>query len=138
MIPNRYPLPLMQKLQDRVQEVQWFTKMDLKNRFNLIQIKEGDEWKMALQTRYGLYEFQVMPFGLSNTPSMIQDMMNHIFSDMLDVGLLAYMDDILVYGKTQEEHDAMVQEVLKCLRTNGLAITSKKCEWQVQEVEFLG
>ena len=95
-IPNRYPLPLMQELQDRVQGARWFTKLDLKNGFNLIQMKEGDEWKTAFRTRYGLYEFQVMPFGLTNAPSTFQDMMNHVFSNMLDLGLIAYMDDILI------------------------------------------
>ena len=95
-IPNRYPLPLMQELQDRVQGAQWFTKMDLKNGFHLIRIREGDKWKTAFRTRYVLFEFQVMPFGLTNAPSTFQDMMNHIFSDMLDTGTLAYMDNILV------------------------------------------
>jgi len=100
-IPNRYPLPLMQELQDRVQGAQWFTKMDLKNGFNLIRVREGDEWKTAFRTRYGLYEFQVMPFGPTNPPSTFQDMMNHVLSDGLDVGVLAYMDDILIYAKNR-------------------------------------
>ena len=86
-IPNRYPLPLMQELQDRVQGAQWFTKMDLKNGFNLIRIREGDKWKTAFQTRYGLFEFQVMPFGLNNTPSTFQDMMNHVLSSLWMLGL---------------------------------------------------
>jgi len=68
-IPNRYPLPLMQELQDRVQGAQYFTKMDLKNGFNLIRMRAGDEWKTVFRTRYGLYEFNVMPFGLTNAPS---------------------------------------------------------------------
>jgi len=137
-IPNRYPLPLMQELQDRVQGAQWFTKMDLKNGFNLIRIREGDEWKTAFRTRYGLYEFQVMPFGLTNAPSTFQDMMNHVLSDLLDVGVLAYMDDILVYAKTREEHDRLVNEVLRRLQNNGLAVAPEKCVWRAQEVEFLG
>ena len=112
-IPNRYPLPLMQELQDRVQGAQWFTKMDLKNGFHLIRIREGDEWKTAFRPRYGLYEFQVMPFGLTNAPSTFQDMMIHVFSDMLDVGLLVYMDNILVDTQTQEEHDDGVKKVLE-------------------------
>jgi len=137
-IPNRYPLPLMQELQDRVQGAQWFTKMDLKNGFNLIRIREGDEWKTAFRTRYGLYEFQVMPFGLTNAPSTFQDMMNHVFSDMLDVGVLAYMDDILVYTKTREEYDQIVKEVLRRLQGNGLAVAPEKCLRRLHEVEFLG
>jgi len=137
-ILNRYPLPLMQELQDRVQGAQWFTKMDLKNGFNLIRIKEGDEWKTAFRTRYGLYEFQVMPFGLTNAPSTFQDMMNHVLSDLLDVEVLAYMDDILVYAGTREEHDHLVKEVLRRLQENGLAVAPEKCVWRAQEVEFLG
>ena len=69
MIPNRYPLPLMQELQDRVQGAQWFKKMDIKNGFHLIRMKEGDEWKTAFRTYFGLFEFQVMPLGLTNAPS---------------------------------------------------------------------
>ena len=111
-IPNRYPLPLMQELQDRVQGSQWFTKMDLKNGFHLIRIKEDDEWKTAFRTCYRLFELQVMPFGLTNAPSTFQDMMNHILSDLLDAGVIAYMDDILIYAKTEEEHDDLVEEVL--------------------------
>jgi hypothetical protein len=79
----------MQELQDRTQGAQFFTKMDLKNGFHLIRIKEGDEWKTAFRTRYSLYEFMVMPFGLTNAPATFQDMMNHIFRDMIDLGLLA-------------------------------------------------
>jgi len=128
----------MQELQDRVRGAQWFTKMDLKNGFHLIRVKEGDEWKTAFRTRYGLFEFQVMPFGLTNTPSTFQDMMNHVVSDMLDVVVLAYMDDILVYADTEEGHDRTVKEVLKRLQNNGLAVAPEKCVWKATEVEFLG
>ena len=138
MIPNRYPLPLMQELQDRVQGAQWITKMDLKNGFHLIRKRKGDEWKTAFRTRYGLFEFQVMPFGLTNAPSTFQDMMNHVLSDLLDVGVLAYMDDILVYAKTKEEHDRLVKKVLRKLQENGLVVSPEKCVWKAQEVEFLG
>jgi len=128
----------MQELQDRVQGAQWFTKLDLKNGFNLIRIRPGDEWKTAFRTRYGLFEFNVMPFGLTNTPSTFQDMMNHVLSDILVVGVLAYMDDILIYGKTEEEHDRLVKETLERLQKNGLAVSPEKCVWKTQEVEFLG
>ena len=137
-IPNRYPLPLMQELQDRVQGARWFTKLDLKNGFNLIRMRQGDEWKTAFRTRYGLFEFKVMPFGLTNAPSTFQDMMNHVLSDVLDIGVLAYMDDILIYAKTIEEHDRLVKEVLEGLRKNGLAVSPEKCVWRTEEVEFLG
>ena len=103
-----------------------------------VKRREGDEWKTAFRTRYGLYEFQVMPFGLTNAPSTFQDMMNHVLSDLLDVGVLAYMDNILVYAKTREEHDRLVNEVLRRLQNNGLAVNPEKCVWRAQEVEFLG
>jgi len=101
-------------------------------------MKEGDEWKTAFRTRYGLFEFQVMPFGLTNAPSTFQDMINHVLSDMLDVGVLANMDDILVYADTEEGHDRTVKEVLKRLQNNGLAISPEKCVWKATEVKFLG
>jgi len=137
-IPNRYPLPLMQELQDRVQGAQWFTKLDLKNGFHLIRVREGDEWKTAFRIRYGLFKFQVIPFGLTNAPSTFQDLMNHVFSDLLDVGVLAYMDDILGYAKTEKEHNCLLKEVLERLQTNRLAVSPEKCIWKTQEVEFLG
>ena len=128
----------MQELQDRIQGAKWFTKLDLKNRFNMIRIRVGDEWKTAFGIRYGLYKFQVIPFGLTNTPSIFQDMMNHIFSDMIDLGLLVYMDDFLIYVKIEEENDQRVKEVLRRLGENQLVVSSDKCIWKTQEVEFLG
>jgi len=128
----------MQELQDPVQGAQWFTKLALKKGFHLIRIKEGEEWKTAFRTQYGLFEFQVTPFGLTNAPSTFQDMINHVFSDLLDVGVLAYMDDRLVYAKTEREHDRLVKEVLERLQVNGLAVSPEKCVWKTQEVECLG
>ena len=137
-IPNWYPLPLMQELQDRIGGAsQWFSKMGLKKGFHLIRVWEGNDWKMAFRTCYGLFQFQVMPFGLTNAPSTSQDMMNHIFSDMLDVGVIAYMDYILVYVETWEQHDYLIKEILKRLQTNRLAVLPEKCVWRTQEVEFL-
>jgi len=79
-----------------------------------------------------------MPFGLTNAPSTFQDMMNHIFSDMLDISVLAFMDDILVYADTEKQHDNTVREVLRRLQKKGLAVLPEKCFWKTQEVEFLG
>ena len=101
-------------------------------------MRKGDEWKTAFRTHYRLFEFQVMSFGVTNAPSTLQDMMNHIFSDMLDVGMLAYMDNILIYAKTEEEHDDLVREVLRRLQKNRLAIALEKGICKTQVVEFLG
>jgi hypothetical protein len=119
----------MSELQDRVRGAKIFTKIDLKNGYNLIRIKPGDEWKMAFKTWYGLYEYTIMPFGLSNTPATFQNMLNHIFRDLLDLGLIVYLDDILIYADREEEHNRIVTKVLKCLVGNGLAISQDKCFW---------
>jgi hypothetical protein len=119
----------MSELQDRVRGVKIFTKIDLKNSYNLIRIKPRDKWKMVFKIRYGLYEYTIMPFGLSNAPATFQNMMNHIFRDLLDLGLIVYLDNILMYAETEEEHDRVVTKVLKCLAANGLAISQDKCFW---------
>jgi hypothetical protein len=128
----------MLELQDRVRGAKIFTKIDLKNSYNLIQIKPGDKWKMVFKTQYGLYEYTIMPFGLSNAPATFQNMMNHIFQDLLDLGLIVYFDDILIYAETEEEHDHIVTNILKCLTENRLAILQDKCFWSTTYVDFLG
>ena len=95
-IMNRYPLPLMNELRDRVAGSRIFTKIDLKAGYNLIRIKPGDEWKTAFRTRYGHYEYLVMPFGLANAPATFQDMMNEILRDLIDHGVVVYIDDIVI------------------------------------------
>ena len=86
----------MDELKQRVQGVKYFNKIDLKNGYHLIQIKEGDEWKTAFHCRYGLFEYTVMPFGLSNAPATFQGMINHIFRDTLDQEMSAFKDDIII------------------------------------------
>ena len=137
-IPNRYPLPNMDELKDRVRGATWFTKLDLKNGFHLVRIKEGHEWKTAFRCRYGLFEYKVMPFGLINAPATFQAMMNHIFRDMLDLGVVIFMDDIMIYASTRQEHDQIVLEVLRRLRENRLCLSPDKCEWARPQIEFLG
>ena len=137
-ILNRFALPLMDELRDRVQGAKIFTKIDLKAGFNLIRIKVGDEWKTAFRCRYGHYEYTVMPFGLANTPASFQAMISHILRDLIDAGVVAYIDDILIYSKTEEEHIELVKEVLRRLSDNNLAIEPEKCDWHVSRVDFLG
>jgi hypothetical protein len=137
-ILNRYPLPLMNELRDRIQGSKIFTKLDLKSGYNLIRIKKGDEWKTVFRTRYGHYEYLVMPFGLANAPATFQNMMNEILRDLIDQGVVVYIDDILIYSETEEEYKRLVNDVLKRLHDNGLALAPEKCEWHVSKVEFLG
>jgi hypothetical protein len=100
-VSNKYPLPLMTELRDRVVGSTIFTKFDLKDGFHLIRIKEGDEWKTAFRTRYGHFEYKVMPFGLVIAPATFQMMMNTILREFLDHGVVVYMDDILIYSKNE-------------------------------------
>src|SRR5947209_16010933 len=102
-VKNRYPLPLMDELRNRVQGANIFTKIDLKTGYNLIRIAEGEEWKTAFQTRYGHFEYLVMPMGLTNAPATFQAMMNEILKEFLDLGVVCYLDDILIYSRNEAE-----------------------------------
>ena len=95
-VPNRYPLPNIDELKERVRGTKYFNKIDLKNSYYPIRIKQGDEWKTAFRCRYGLFEYTDMPFGLSNALATFQGMINHIFRDTLDEEMLAFMDDIII------------------------------------------
>lgn len=135
---NRYPLPLTHDLIDRVAGCSKFTVIDLKNAFNLIRVKEGDEWKTAFRTHLGLYKYTVMPFGLTNAPATFQAFIQDTLRDLLDVICVVYLDDILIYSKPGQDHDAMVQQVLERLRSANLFANAKKCEFDKSQVEYLG
>jgi hypothetical protein len=98
-IPHRYPLHIMTELKIRVHCTKIFTKIDLKHSYQLIRIKEEDQWKTSLCCRYGLYEILIMSFGLTNTLAKFQDMMNQILNDLLDKGIVVHIDNILIYAK---------------------------------------
>ena len=137
-ILNRYALPLMNELRDRVRGAKIYTKLDLKGGYNLIRIKKGDEWKTAIHSRYGHYEDTVMPFGWANASATFQNMMNKIFKDMIDHGVVIYLDDILIYSRSEENHIALTKKVLECLQEHQLAFSPEKCEWHMSKVNFLG
>ena len=101
-------------------------------------MRKGDEWKTAFGTRYGHYEYKVMPFGLVNAPVTLQAMMNTILGEFLDPGVVVYLDDILIYSKSLDEHKALIKQVLAQLERHDLAITLKKSLFHVDTVEFLG
>lgn len=135
---NRYPLPHIDDLLDRTQGCKLFTVIDLKNAFNLIRIREGDEWKTAFRTPLGLYEYLVMPFGLTNAPSVFQSFIQDTLRDYIGVFCVVYLDDILIFSRTQEEHDEQVKLVLDRLKDAHLYANPKKCEFDKSEVEYLG
>ncbi|KAF5372651.1 hypothetical protein D9615_009824 [Tricholomella constricta] len=135
---NRYPLPHVDDLLDRTQGCKLFTVIDLKNAFNLVRIREGDEWKTAFRTPLGLYEYLVMPFGLTNAPATFQAFIQDTLRDYIGVFCVVYLDDILIFSRNQEEHDHQVKLVLDRLRQARLFANAKKCEFDKTEVEYLG
>ncbi|KAJ8519009.1 hypothetical protein ONZ45_g4010 [Pleurotus djamor] len=135
---DRYPLPLIADLLDAPKKARYYTKIDLRHAYHLIRVREGDEWKTAFRTRYGSYEWLVMPFGLTNAPAAFQRFMNDIFGDLIDKCVIVYLDDILIYSDSLEEHKKTVKEVLRRLRANKLYAKGEKCEFHADTVEYLG
>lgn len=135
---DRTPLPLISEIRDRLAGANWFTALDLKGAYNLIRIKEGDEWKTAFRTRYGLFECLVMPFGLTNAPATFQRMINFVLKEYVDQFVIVYLDDILIFSKTREEHEEHIHKVLQALQDANLLVEPEKCQFEVQEVTFLG
>ena len=138
-IKNRYPLPLIGESLDRLGRAKRFTQLDLTSAYHRMRIKEGDEWKTAFRTRYGHFEYQVMPFGLFNAPASFQGYINKILAEKLDIFVIVYLDDILIYTEDQGQgHVEAVRWVLDLLRKNGLFANLKKCRFHKDEVWFLG
>ena len=135
---DRYPLPLISDLLDSPGKARFYTKIDLRHAYHLVRIREGDEWKTTFRTKYGSFEWLVMPFGLSNVPGAFQRFMNDIFADMLDVCVVVYLDDILIYSSDKATHRQQVKEVLRRLRKHGLYAKPEKCEFDRESVEYLG
>jgi hypothetical protein len=129
----------MMEIMDRIKGAMEFTRLDIRDAFNHLYIAEGDEAKTAFHTRYGHYEYLVMPFGLCNAPTMFQAYINNILHDYLDEFCIAYMDDVLMYTKgSHEEHIEHVRKVLQCLQEHELYVKLEKYEFHVQKKNFLG
>jgi len=125
-ILDKYALPLMDELRDRIAGAKVFTKLDLKDGYHLIRMRKGDEHKTAFRTRYGQYEYKVMLFVLVNAPATFQAMMNKILTEFLDHGVVVSLDDILIYSENMEDDIKLVQKVLYRLEQHDLAVSLKK------------
>jgi hypothetical protein len=137
-VKNRYPLPLINDLLDRLLSARIFTKLDIRNAYNHVRIAKGDEWKTAFRTHYGHFEYLVMPFGPTNAPASFQNLINNTLRDFLDIFVVVYLDDVLIFSSNMEEHQNHVRLVLQRLLKAGLFVKAEKCEFHQEKVEFLG
>ncbi|GBG92096.1 hypothetical protein CBR_g54351 [Chara braunii] len=137
-VKNVEPLPRIDDLLDRVQGCKYFSKIDLKSEYHQIEVHPDDQYKSAFRTRYGHYEFIVMPFGLTNAPATFQRCMNDVFRPWLDRFVVVYLDDVLVFSWTLQEHQGHLRQVLEKLREANFKINAKKCEWAKTQVLYLG
>ncbi|QRW22883.1 Retrotransposable element Tf2 protein [Rhizoctonia solani] len=135
---NVYPLPRQDDLMAKLRHAKIFTKLDLQWGYNNVRVKDGNEWKTAFRTKYGLFEYLVMPFGLTNAPAAFQHFMNNLFRDLIDVTVVIYLDDILIFSEDPKDHPAHVREVLSWLMKNQLFCKLSKCHFHVTTVDYLG
>ncbi|KAK3507321.1 hypothetical protein QTP70_014296, partial [Hemibagrus guttatus] len=133
-----YPLHLVPAALEQLSGARFFTKLDLRSAYNLVRIRKGDEWKTAFHTTHGHYEYRVMPFGLTNAPAVFQALINGVFQDLLGKWVIAYINDILVYSTSMEEHVCHVREVLSRLQQHHLYVKLEKCKFHRTTVTFMG
>jgi len=137
-IKNRYFLPLISELISQLREAKYFTKLDVRWGFNNVHIKPGDKWKAAFCTNRGLFEPLVMFFGMTNSPTTFQTMINNIFRTLIAAGIVVvYLDDILIFTRIEEEHERAVWRVLEVLVEHKLFLCPEKCEFHRKEIEYL-
>lgn len=137
-IKNRYPLPRIDDLFDQLQGATIFSKIDLRSGYHQLLVRKEDVPKTAFSTRYGHYEFLVMPFGVTNAPAVFMDLMNRIFRPYLDQFIIVFIDDILIYSKSREEHEQHLRITLQTLREHKLYAKFEKCDFWLEQVKFLG
>src|SRR5438270_2478035 len=137
-VKNKYPMPRIDDLFDQLGGARCFSKIDLRTGYHQVRVREQDVPKTAFRTRYGHYQFRVMPFGLTNAPAVFMDLMNKVYQPYLDEFVVVFIDDILIYSKTEEEHARHLRIALQVLRDHKLYAKYSKCEFWMKEVKFLG
>ncbi|GJZ32039.1 putative reverse transcriptase domain-containing protein [Tanacetum coccineum] len=136
-VKNRYPLPRIDDLFDQLQGSSVYSKIDLRSGYHQLRVRDEDIPKTAFRTRYGHYEFQVMPFGLTNAPAVFMDLMNRVCRPYLDKFVIVFIDDILIYSKTKEEHDVHLRQILELLKKEELYAKFSKYDFWLPKVQFL-
>jgi hypothetical protein len=137
-VKNKYPLPKIDDLLDQLKDAKLFSKIDLRSGYHQMKIRPEDTPKTTFITRYREYEFIVVSFGLTNAPDYFMNMMNKVFMDKLDKFIVVFIDYILIYSSTTEEHEQHLRVVLEKLRQNQLYAKFSKCDFWLKEVTFLG
>jgi hypothetical protein len=135
---NKYPLPNINDLFDQQKGAKVFSKIDLRSGYFQLKIREQDIPKTAFTTRYGLYEYTVMSFGLTNTLAYFMTMTNKVFMEYLDKFIVVFIDDILIYSKDDKEHEKHLRLIMEKLREHKLYAKFSKCEFWLNKVGFLG
>lgn len=138
LVKNGYPLPNIDDIFAHLGEAKYFTSLDLRSGYWQIEVEEADRCKTAFVCHQGLYEFNVMAFGLATAPSVFQNLMNEVLGEVRDKYAIAYLDDVIVYSKTAEEHLAHLKDILNRLRKAGLKLKSSKCDFFKREIHYLG
>ncbi|GKD56203.1 putative reverse transcriptase domain-containing protein [Tanacetum coccineum] len=136
-VKNRYPLPRIDDLSDKLQSLSVYSKIDLWSGYHQLRIREEDIPITAFRTRYGYYEFQVMSFGLTNAPAVFMDLMNRVCNSYLNKFVIEFIDDILIYSKNKEEHREHLKIILELLKKEQLYSKFLKCDFWLESVQFL-
>nr|GFA62844.1 putative reverse transcriptase domain-containing protein [Tanacetum cinerariifolium] len=137
-VKNRYPLPRIDDLLDQLQRSSVYSKIDLRSGYHQLRVREEDIPKTAFRTRYGHYEFQVMPFGLMNALTVFMDLINQVCKPYLDKFVIVFIDDILMYSKDEKEHEEHLKAILELLKKEELYAKFFECEFWIPKVQFLG
>ena len=138
MVKNKYLLLRIDDLFDQLQGASYFSKIDLRSGYHQLRVRECDISKTTFRTRYGHFKFLDMSFGLTNAPIAFMDLMNRVFKQYLDIFVIVFIDDILVYSRTERDHADHLRIVLQTLRDHQLFDKFSKCEFWLRSVVFLG
>ena len=135
---DRHPLPLISEALDRLAGAKYSTKLDIKDTYHNIRIKEGDEYKTAFSTKLGTYEYRVMPFGLCNAPAAFQRWINETLMEYIYMCCIVYLDDVLIFSNTLQQHQQDVRNIVEAIRKSRMKVKSSKSEFHKKETEYLG